>query len=1378
MAERKISLVLDVRADGTVSIDKVASGLGHLGDEADKAGKKTRGLEESLDRMDKGLGLVSSLAKEFAVASAAAGGLAAAVVGLGVRHNAQLEQARLAMAALVSSMGGVADFNDALTISESMVKKLQLAAIQTTAEFSDLVRVMQEGMGPAIQAGFKEDQIVKFVQMIAQMGGALGIAGDRLGQEIRAVLAGEKGPDNQIANALFGDMTDVKAKLAELKQSGELFDFLKDKMAAFAKAGEKAGDTFEGALSNLKDAITQALGEATQGATGDFTEQLKALTAEIVTFDAAGNAVFNQDFVSGVRALGDGLVYLTTSGVDLVKSLPDIALQLEAIKRAVGQHKGLLATAFLNPLAPVTAPLALEAVAADVPDARNDILVERRMKAMEDAADRQEVLSKKMQILRQELAQQTGKAPAIGLDVTEKFFDFKSGPGPEVRIKVLSEAAADGVVTLKEYDEVLKRLTPGLKPPPGGKGDGSKAADALHKQLDDYKQWIAEARAEANSAGDPLKEALAKIEADRAEAFAKIGEANKKGAPFLSLSGEATAAANAKFDDRALDELVKGWEKGLAERNKAIEEADKAAAESSKAMGAMLADIQKSVEDDRIAAIEDSVERELQTRLAANDEWYSQMYLKANEEITVEKEKTEVLKKLADEKKRRDELAQKEAEKARREDLAGTKEWAEKTRAIVKQNLGNLATDMTGVINDSTMALRGAFDELFQGIVDGQLDVAGTLKNLGKQMGNIWGQMLSNMLTRTLSTGESITSQLKGMWDALGASGGVDAAMGGAGLGSMVGGLGGMLLGPGNYAAEGGTIGGALGAAIGTYFGATQIGAIIGSVIGTAIGGAMGKGEDWVNVAIKDGVLTVTEKGLSQEGRAQLTRQLQKAIGERVKGWNSILDLFPKEMQDQLQSLVHPLDVTGGIKGGDIKDTGAFDALSDFLNDTLNRSLYIDYIMAIQKGLQGLGVSDTRISQMFHEWGQLQGEELQGAIREYIETLVESVRVRDLFKPFEPGDSGDIRGDARDALAAQKPEARIKAMVADLGALVAELPKLDPTDQIAAMQQVNQLGQQIWDNMISHLQRIDAIQRNIAQTAQSMRDQITLTGLDDQGKMDFYFQHLGDIREQMSVATDPEEVQSLYQQAMQYIQSALALDPDNKDLKDKLMGIIGDMEGVAGEQLGEARDRVMEEQLAAYELLSEAAQTLLDAVDGMSADPALPPPPPPPPIDPNDPPPGPNDPRDPFKKLNEAADESAAELDALSGAITATAEAMRDFMGGGIGSADSKPAGLEMLLAQLQGGAGSTLNFANMLGYAPAMPNAPAAPPDMLAQFQAMLAQLLAAQQAPSGASGKVTVELTGPGVDFMQQAGVQAYGMVARDLRNNPRRFAPSYDS
>uniref|UniRef100_UPI003296F6F5 hypothetical protein n=1 Tax=Salmonella enterica TaxID=28901 RepID=UPI003296F6F5 len=83
-------------------------------------------------------------------------------------------------------------------------------------------------------------------------------------------------------------------------------------------------------------------------------------------------------------------------------------------------------------------------------------------------------------------------------------------------------------------------------------------------------------------------------------------------------------------------------------------------------------------------------------------------------------------------------------------------------------------------------------------------------------------------------------------------------------------------------------------------------------------------------------VATVTETGISADARQEVQTQIQRRIKEEVKGWQSILDLFPEEVKQRLAQMKgdpSKFNLGGGVENADITDEGALNALGDFLGN-------------------------------------------------------------------------------------------------------------------------------------------------------------------------------------------------------------------------------------------------------------------------------------------------------------------------------------------------------------------------------------------------------------------------------------------------------------
>lgn len=162
----------------------------------------------------------------------------------------------------------------------------------------------------------------------------------------------------------------------------------------------------------------------------------------------------------------------------------------------------------------------------------------------------------------------------------------------------------------------------------------------------------------------------------------------------------------------------------------------------------------------------------------------------------------------------------------------------------------------------------------------------------------------------------------------------------------------------------------------------------------------------------------------------------------------------------------------------------------------------------------------------------------------------------------------------------------------------------DIEDIIAAQEEINDLSRQYYETQLQYLARIQQIQQAITTSIAQQREQIELAGKDDQGKVDFFFARMLELRGELQNTTDPEQISRLVAQIQQYVSMAFGIAPDSPEMRAKLLEILGDIDGIAETQLGkaiqEAADRDARPASAlerAAELLLKAARDLADATN-------------------------------------------------------------------------------------------------------------------------------------------------------------------------------------
>ncbi len=234
---------------------------------------------------------------------------------MAVSFNSTVEQSQIGLAALVRTFNQVPEGADkyarSMDVAGQIQRNLQIEGLKTVATYEQLLVALQEGIGPAFKRGFDPQQVVDFTSQMTQAAAALSLPMDQLGQEIRSILDGTIDRNSRVAKSL--GITNEKVK--EMAASGQLFDYLSDKLNDFALAGEDAARTWTGAFSNLMDAVQMALGKGFTASFAAAKQLFLDLRDVIVTIDeAAGTFTFNEKITAALD-VADGAITAFIEGI-------------------------------------------------------------------------------------------------------------------------------------------------------------------------------------------------------------------------------------------------------------------------------------------------------------------------------------------------------------------------------------------------------------------------------------------------------------------------------------------------------------------------------------------------------------------------------------------------------------------------------------------------------------------------------------------------------------------------------------------------------------------------------------------------------------------------------------------------------------------------------------------------------------------------------------------------------------------------------------------------------------------------------------------------------------------------------------------------------
>ena len=354
MAEQHVSIVIDAleRAKGAIQNTvkdlealkaagaKASAGLAV----ADRSMRQTEAATRKLSTEQvKAAGTMQRLGnfaaehqRQFAAVQLALAGVTAGYAALvgqatksGIEFNASLESSQLGLAAVFKQfdqVGKFKTFGDAMTAAQEAITILQTKALTSTASFQELVQAFQAISGAASAANIPIRKQIDLVVLMSQTLAGLGIRNEQIMQESRALISG-----NITEDALAAKILGIKrADVEKAREAGQLYEFLASKMKSFSEAGELAGRTYRGAVSNFGDASQQAFGSLTKQAFETMKQGFLDLQA----------IISKPEFKQSLEGTAKGVNVIVSAIMELTKlaaaNIGKVAAAFAALTAAVG----------------------------------------------------------------------------------------------------------------------------------------------------------------------------------------------------------------------------------------------------------------------------------------------------------------------------------------------------------------------------------------------------------------------------------------------------------------------------------------------------------------------------------------------------------------------------------------------------------------------------------------------------------------------------------------------------------------------------------------------------------------------------------------------------------------------------------------------------------------------------------------------------------------------------------------------------------------------------------------------------------------------------------------------------------------------------------
>ncbi len=263
-----------------------------------------------------------------------------------VRFTADMETAQYSIAAMQRQFapGQFRDFRAALAGSADVIDIITRKANEMNVGIEDAVETYKTSAGAMYAGGIRDLQKqVDLALMLQQAMRGLGVSGFQATRDIQDILSGRSHMTK--AGRELG-LSDEEIKKAE--DAGRLYEFLNDKLGAYAEAGKAAGDTlnaeftrFQNTVLSLGKDLSAPMFEQLKKGVGDmlaelqkpeFRESLRPLgeAAESVAhtfFEGTKLAAEHADVILGVaKAFGELIVAVTAfKGLQLGTGLAMIA---------------------------------------------------------------------------------------------------------------------------------------------------------------------------------------------------------------------------------------------------------------------------------------------------------------------------------------------------------------------------------------------------------------------------------------------------------------------------------------------------------------------------------------------------------------------------------------------------------------------------------------------------------------------------------------------------------------------------------------------------------------------------------------------------------------------------------------------------------------------------------------------------------------------------------------------------------------------------------------------------------------------------------------------------------------------------------------------
>lgn len=329
-----------------------ANNLKNISKQADIAQVKLKGLSASATEMYSAFLAFGKLQNVMS-----------SVVGGAYNYSKMMESNAVGISGILQSMITVNDktlsWNQSMRMSQDIMSKLRVEALQTAATSEDLIETFRGILGPGLSQGMSIDQVLEFTKVGVNAVRSLGLPSNQYLQELRSILQGNIRPSSSTLATALG-ITNADIKKAK-KEAGGVYDFLLKRMEGFANATDATQKTVEGRLAILKEGLYAGLTEGGEELYNKFSGWLGDISKLILnTNDKTKKISLNPKFVEGVRdvagnfeTLGDIANVVFKGLAKNTKNITDSLVMFAVVKGSFAAFNSIVnaATGFTDKIA-------------------------------------------------------------------------------------------------------------------------------------------------------------------------------------------------------------------------------------------------------------------------------------------------------------------------------------------------------------------------------------------------------------------------------------------------------------------------------------------------------------------------------------------------------------------------------------------------------------------------------------------------------------------------------------------------------------------------------------------------------------------------------------------------------------------------------------------------------------------------------------------------------------------------------------------------------------------------------------------------------------------------------------------------------------------